>query len=106
MNQAVECFKCWRSRWTATGRFESGRRGLRRAELICTDCGYRFFSARPVALEAAKAKAAEISTGVDNRVENQNATLGHSSELPNFVGPEPPTEHASDFKLRQAGDTD
>lgn len=55
MNQAVECYKCWRSQWHATGHTERTRRGILRAELVCDapGCGYRFWSSRKVALEAA-----------------------------------------------------
>jgi hypothetical protein len=56
VNQAVECYKCWRSQWRATGYVERHRRGYLRAELVCLakGCGYRFFSNRPVALAAAR----------------------------------------------------
>lgn len=53
MNVAVECFRCGRAQWHATGRFERNRRGLRRAECICDACGYTFFSGRPIAMDAA-----------------------------------------------------
>lgn len=53
MDLSVTCYRCWKSQWHATGRFEANRRGLRRAECVCDACGYVFFSGRETALTAA-----------------------------------------------------
>lgn len=53
MSIAVECFRCFKAQWHATGRFEANRRGLRRAECVCDGCGYVFFSGRESAIQAA-----------------------------------------------------
>jgi hypothetical protein len=55
VSHSVDCFKCLASVWHATGRFNTSRRGLRRAELVCDACGYGFSSARPEAIAAAEA---------------------------------------------------
>lgn len=55
MNVAVECPRCFKARWHATGAFNVNRHGLKRAECVCESCGYAFSSGRPAALEAAAA---------------------------------------------------
>lgn len=49
----VECPKCWKARWHATGGITHNRHGRARAELVCESCGYVFGSIRPEALQAA-----------------------------------------------------
>lgn len=56
---SVDCPKCLKSRWHATGRFNHNRHGLRRAECVCEFCGYAFSSGRPIAIEAGERIVAE-----------------------------------------------
>ena len=58
MTVTTDCWKCLRSRWHATGRFNHNRHGIRRAELICDLCGYAFSSGREDAIQAGEAAAA------------------------------------------------
>lgn len=51
----VDCPRCYKSRWHATGAFNVNRHGLKRAECVCESCSYVFSSGRPEALEAAAA---------------------------------------------------
>jgi len=43
-------------KWHGTGAFNQNRHGLRRAELVCDVCGYRWSSGLPAAIDAGAAE--------------------------------------------------
>lgn len=88
MNTAVDCPRCFRSRWHATGAFNVNRHGLKRAECICDSCGYAFSSGRPEALEKATAARGPEDT--------------QPVEPPPIAVPQPSLPHAR--VLQQKGD--
>lgn len=70
MSATTDCWKCFRSKWKATGRFDFNRNGRRRALLICEACGYAFSSGKPDAIAAAEAVAdpdADMSAVIPQR---------------------------------------
>jgi hypothetical protein len=95
----VECPKCWRSRWSATGRFNENRHGLKRAECVCASCGYVFSSGRPEAIAAGEAvsRAPVVETPL------QQPSLPHS-KVTQPSGFTKVGTLAKDFKRRQAGE--
>lgn len=104
----VECSRCFRSRWHATGAFNQNRHGLRRAECVCECCGYAFSSGRPEAIAAALAVRGVVEKepeAGDLRV--PQPTLPHSrrSDRPaDFVTTGELARRAiGDYKRRQSG---
>lgn len=101
----VECPKCWKARWHATGRFNENRHGLRRAECICDSCGYAFSSGRPEAIAAGEAVIAASGPEAEwlpPLVQVPVPTLPHTSiRQPVQVG-----SLAKDWKQKQLGNDD
>ncbi len=103
MHSHVECPRCLKALWHATGRFTHSRRGLRRAECRCESCAYLFQSARPEAIQAGEVVAAGL----------QQPEMGIVADLPNLHrqprrervrGFTRVTVMAHDYKKRAAGD--
>lgn len=86
LNCAVECFRCWKSLWHATGRIMTNSHGIARAECVCEACRYVFWSPRPTALAAARLLTPPPTMTADPVT---RVSIPH---------PDP------DFKLRQTGD--
>lgn len=107
---AVQCFRCHAEKWHATGRFNTSRHGVRRAELVCDACGYRFSSGYPAAIEAAAAERGECEiTPETPAVVVPQPTLpvegAHVRRDQGFVSPRGWAQRlAEDFKFKQAGD--
>lgn len=64
----VDCPRCFKARWHATGRFNVNRHDRRRAELICDACGYAFASALPEALTTGETVAVTLPSPPPPRV--------------------------------------
>lgn len=91
---SVDCPKCLRSLWTATGRFGENRFGRRRAELKCTSCGYTWSSGLSAALVAGELAAARQEPGPRNG----------DKPKPKATGPGPLADLVRDWKIKQAGE--
>ncbi len=120
MTHHVECPRCLKAIWHATGRFTHSRRGLRRAECRCEACLYIFNSARPEAIQAGEVVAAASGMkGGDACVGPERSSVSES--LNRVIGgvTHPPTNTsrrervrgftrvnvmAQDYKKRAAGD--
>jgi hypothetical protein len=113
MTVTTECWKCFKTKWKATGRFNQNRNGRPRAELICEACGYAFSSGKPDAIAAgeqvqAQAGAAVFGDGTSQPVNVQlHYQPGFKAELNMKTGKTSFTQThtlANDWKSRQAGE--
>ena len=98
----VECPRCFKARWHATGAIRENRFGLPRAECVCESCNYTFTSPRPEALEAAKAARAAIG-------EPAPVVTANAQRVPPIAPKLPFTSAgalAADFKKRTRGEGD
>ncbi len=105
--QHVECPRCFRARWHATGQFNVSRRNLRRAELVCDSCSYPFSSARPEAIAAGEAIIAERGEvqAEPPLVKVPQPSLPHS-KMYQSKGLTGVMSMAEDWKKKQAGDAE
>lgn len=98
MSATTDCYRCWRSKWKATGRFNTNRHGIRRAELICDMCGYAFSSGKPDAIQAGEAATATLP--VPKPMQQPAVRLQGRQDMAG-VG-----SLATDWKAKQAGEAE
>lgn len=104
MSSPLECPKCWRTRWHATGRRNHNRHGMLRAELVCESCSYVFSSGRPEALTAA-----EGVTAADVALPEPVPSLAPQPSIPGTRVSQPSSftkvgSLMTDFRKKQAGE--
>lgn len=100
----VECPKCFRARWHATGRFNVNRHGLKRAECVCEVCGYAFSSGRPEAIAAGEAITVPQSDAPSTDTEPSTDFRSRLRSAAERGGMVPVGALVGDWKIKQAGD--
>jgi len=106
----VECPRCFKAKWHATGLFNVNRHKLRRAECVCESCGYMFSSGRPEAITAGELiRGPEEIQAIEGQAPDPPVRVPQPS-LPHARVLQQPSEFTAvgslvkDFKRLQAGE--